>query len=293
MQEVLGKISFSETPDVAGTDVLLNGGGVPAIISGTLAARPSAAITGRLYLDTTNNVFYRDNGTSWDSLSALVQVSGTTNEISVTPAVVGTPAIIGISDNPILPGTGGFSIPTGTTAQRTASPSAGDHRQNSTLGYVELYNGAVWQPQGRMLQSVSGSIAASSGTVTVPLDNTAPTSTEGNLIWTQSFTPISASSKILVAFMITGASSTTNNTLILSAFAGTTNIGTTASRTPATGSTAVNISYRMVHTPGSTATITFTARLGASTSATSSCNIIGATTLGGSLTSDYTIMEML
>lgn len=290
-QEVLGKISFLETPDVLGTDVLLNGGGVPSIISGSLAARPSASITGRLYLDTTNNVFYRDNGTSWDNLTALVQVSGTTNQISVTPAVVGTPAIIGLANNPVLPGTGGVVINSGTTAQRPGAPSAGTLRLNSTLASEEMYYGSEWRPMGKVLQAVSGSIAASSGTNNVPLDNTPPTSSEGNLIWTQTFTPVSANSTILVAFMVTSACSSGTANIILSTFAGSTNIGSTAARNTSANQ-AVNISYRMVHTPGSTATITFTARLGA-TAGTTYCNLVGANTLGGALTSDYSIMEMI
>ena len=36
----LGKISFLETPDVAGLDVLVNAGGVPSVASGPLASKP-------------------------------------------------------------------------------------------------------------------------------------------------------------------------------------------------------------------------------------------------------------
>lgn len=43
--------------------------GAPSINENTLANRPSAGQTGRLFVDTTNNLIYRDNGTSWDQLA--------------------------------------------------------------------------------------------------------------------------------------------------------------------------------------------------------------------------------
>jgi hypothetical protein len=44
--------------------------------------------------------------------------------------------------------TGSAAIPAGTTAQRTASPGAGDFRFNSTLGKFEGYNGSAWGSVG-------------------------------------------------------------------------------------------------------------------------------------------------
>ena len=40
--------------------------------------------------------------------------------------------------------TGGLFLPTGTTAQRPASPVIGQIRFNSTTNTVEVYNGSVW-----------------------------------------------------------------------------------------------------------------------------------------------------
>jgi hypothetical protein len=40
--------------------------------------------------------------------------------------------------------TGGMFLPVGTTAQRPASPVAGQMRFNTTTGSVETYNGTSW-----------------------------------------------------------------------------------------------------------------------------------------------------
>ena len=40
--------------------------------------------------------------------------------------------------------TGGLFLPSGTTAQRPASPATGQMRFNTTTGSVETYNGTSW-----------------------------------------------------------------------------------------------------------------------------------------------------
>jgi hypothetical protein len=40
--------------------------------------------------------------------------------------------------------TGGLYLPSGTTAQRPVSPSAGMIRYNTTRNLVEIYNGSSW-----------------------------------------------------------------------------------------------------------------------------------------------------
>ena len=40
--------------------------------------------------------------------------------------------------------TGGLFLPTGTTAQRPASPVTGQIRFNTTTNSVEIYNGSSW-----------------------------------------------------------------------------------------------------------------------------------------------------
>lgn len=40
--------------------------------------------------------------------------------------------------------TGGLYLPSGTTAQRPASPATGQMRFNTTTASVEVYNGSSW-----------------------------------------------------------------------------------------------------------------------------------------------------
>ena len=65
------------------------------------------------------------------SKSGVDSVLGTANQIVVT--IDNNVATIGLSANPILPGNASVTIPTGTTAERPASPSAGMFRFNTSL----------------------------------------------------------------------------------------------------------------------------------------------------------------
>ncbi|MFA5897762.1 MAG: hypothetical protein WC829_01485 [Hyphomicrobium sp.] len=60
-------------------------------------------------------------------------------------AAAGVPAV-GLADNPVVPGTASITVPTGTTAQRVAVPTAAMFRFNTTTGYFEGYDGATWRP---------------------------------------------------------------------------------------------------------------------------------------------------
>ena len=54
------------------------------------------------------------------------------------------------SNNLVITGTlahdrlGRFTLPVGTTAERPSRPTAGHMRYNTTLSYVEVYNGSAW-----------------------------------------------------------------------------------------------------------------------------------------------------
>jgi len=247
MADVLGTLSFLDTPDVNGVLVLTASSGVNS-------------------------------------------VSGTANQIAVSGAI---PAYtVGLASDAILPGTGSLTLPIGTTAQRPASPLAGMVRYNSTLGYNEKYTGAYWSPFGLVLQQVTGAIAAQTATNSqTPLDATAPTSAEGTQIWTQAFTPISATSRIIISYSVTNVHSTAARTQIMSVFAGSTNIGTivttctvAASYYPAT--------HQVVYSPGSVTAITFSCRVGSSGNGAWYINSAATNTLGGTMASQFLITEI-
>jgi hypothetical protein len=70
MSEVLGKISFSDLPDVNTVPVLLNAGSTPSIMADILANRPAFGTAGRLFVDTTNNILQRDTGAAWVNIGS-------------------------------------------------------------------------------------------------------------------------------------------------------------------------------------------------------------------------------
>lgn len=285
--EVLGSLTFIDSPTAGGIGLVLNSNGVPSLYADITANRPAAANTGRLFIDTTTLKIQRDNGSSWDTLADFITYTGTANQIGVAGSV------ISLVSNPIIPGTGGMVLPTGTTAQRGSS-TVGNMRWNTTLVDEEIYDGAVWRKMGTVLQVVSGNIAPSSGSTTTPLDNTIPQVGEGNQIFTISFTPVSASSKLIVTFGISHASSIASATNILALFtsASANALATVMDRTSATANTATAMTMTAVITPGSTAAITISARLGGSAAATTYCNQTSAATLGG-LGTFYSITEVL
>lgn len=98
-----------------------------------------------------------------------------------------------------------------TGVPSTFTPSAHTHplseltQSGATTGQVAQWNGTAWVPataSGGAVLKVSSTSSSTPGstTTTIPLDNTTPQSTEGAEIITLSFTPTSASSRVLVFF---------------------------------------------------------------------------------------------
>jgi hypothetical protein len=198
----------------------------------------------------------------------------------------------------MLNGGGTGTVTYGTLAARPAASTSGNLYVDTTSNYIWRDTGAAWVQlsTGNVLQVVTGAIPATSGTTTIPLDNTTPLVSEGWQIWSQSFTPISAASRIKIEFTIMSASSITTTTAanILALFAGSTNIGTTANRVqPSSANTPFCMALTVVYSPGSTAAITFSARLGGSIASTSYCNQTSAVTFGGASATEYIITEIL
>ena len=117
------------------------------------------------------------NGSTFSQTSLV----GTTNQISIANgnANGGSPTI-SITDDPILPGTGGVQVPSGSSAQRL--PVNGVIRYNTDNSNFEFYEAGAWQTVG----TGSGSVTNVQGTVdqisvingtTVPIISIAPNPT--------------------------------------------------------------------------------------------------------------------
>lgn len=288
-----GSLTFNNTgvTSVAATGSTgLTVGGTPITTTGTLTFTLGTELQALSGLSTTGILVRTGAGTY-----ATRTITGTTNTIAITSgdgvAGTGVPTIT-IADNAVMPGTGGMTIPTGTTAQRGTS-TAGNMRENSTLGYAEVYNGAVWQPLGRVLQVVTGSIAATSTTATIANSATVPTSAQGVQIWTTSFTPISAASKVIVTYNVRGSLNAVGLILIASVFNGTTNLGADATGVDqgvgASSGVPLSLTQHIVFSPGATTAITISARAGSSVAGTCSIN----PNFGTAAPTFFTITEVL
>ena len=113
--------------EVAGTATLVNADGTPAVSS--VKILPYANYLpllgnneGDIAFTADTESLYVWNGTQW-------KATGTAGNVSDKPNT----------------STGSFSLPSGTTAQRPASPTVGMIRYNTTLGFVEQYTTDGWQ----------------------------------------------------------------------------------------------------------------------------------------------------
>jgi hypothetical protein len=96
-----------------------------------------------------------------------VAITGTSNQISVAngTGAAGNPTV-GLASNPVLPGTGSATVPSGTTAQR--SGSAGAIRYNQDIGLFEGYNSSGWTAfaSGSGVTSVATGTGLTGGPIT-------------------------------------------------------------------------------------------------------------------------------
>jgi hypothetical protein len=290
--EVLGSYSFSAAPTINGDPLIITTGGtVPTVAAGATSARPTAGIAGRIFIDTTALSITRDNGASWDTLGSGSTILPTAFETTVAGST------IGLADDAVMPGFGGITFPIGTTAQRPAAPNNGQTRWSSTLGYTEQYNGAVWQPLGRVIQNITGPIAQSSGAMTAglrwTLGATAPTTAQGFQIWTQSVTPISAVSKFVIRCTLSVAYGTASTPTYLAIYSGTTCIGMTLVSASAVANQSVNIAINLAQASVSTAAITFSARVGVTAGTSTLYWNQGSTALPAAMVTEFEIEEIL
>lgn len=101
-------------------------GDIIPVMSGTLSEASLWMLTTSVAAIGTNAITYvKTDQNSYNS------ILGTTNQINVS--VVGGVATISIATNPVIPGNGSVTIPTGTTVQRPSTPVAGMLRYNTSL----------------------------------------------------------------------------------------------------------------------------------------------------------------
>jgi hypothetical protein len=144
---------------------------------------------------------------------------GTANEIDVADGTgaVGNPTV-GLADNPIIPGTGGVKVPSGTTAQRNPNTN-GYLRYNTDLGTFEGYASGSWvqfPTTGSVLSFSAGltgltpSIATSGavtlgGTLNVASGGTGLTAgTSGGVLYYSATGALASSAALAANFLVIG-----------------------------------------------------------------------------------------
>lgn len=167
-----GVTSVSATAPAAGFTIT----GSPITTTGTfiftlandLAAVENLATTG---------IATRTAADTW----ATRTITGTTNTITVTNGngVAGNPTLT-IAANPVLPGTASVTMPSGTTAQRPATPTNGMIRYNSTTGVLEMYQGGAWINIGTNTTNATVSSVAVTGSTGLSVSGS-PITTAGTI----------------------------------------------------------------------------------------------------------------
>ena len=114
-----------------------------ALPSGTTAQRPSSAAAGTIRNNTSSGLLEFYTGTEWKPVGSVYDTA---------------------TDS-----TGYFDLPSGTTAQRPASPNSGMVRFNTTLNQAEIYNAAdnAWVPFNVPKGTISNPIRSNSDATTL------------------------------------------------------------------------------------------------------------------------------
>lgn len=197
----------------------------------------------------------------------------------------------------VVNGGGAPSLQEGLQSARPAAGNAGNLYLATDTGFLFRDTGSNWTILGSSTigQVITGDFGASSGTTLIAADNTVPLSTEGTQIWTQAITPLLATSKIKISTSFWANCGTSNRSLTVTVFRGTTCIQATNGYIRTSGQP-ITISLDLVDSPATTSATTYSMRVGVNANATWHLNqgTGGTVTYGGTVnSSDFTLMELL
>lgn len=146
----------------------VNNGASTITLGGSLTT--SGAFASTFTMTGVTNVTFPTSGTLLTSAGAVTSIAGTANQIAASASVGAV--TLSIVSNPILPGTGGMTFPSGNTAARAGG--AGTMRFNSQTSVFECtVDGAAWstvETAATGVTSVSGTanrITSTGGTTPV------------------------------------------------------------------------------------------------------------------------------
>ena len=150
--------------------ITISGNGLAITNGSGVSGDPVIALSGQV-LNFANASFNGLVVLSTGGAITSATITGTASQIDVANGTgIGGNPTVSISSDPTLPGTGGVVLPSGTTLQRSGSPTNGVLRYNTTTGLLEAYLNSVWTS----LASGSGvtSIATGTGLTGGPITST-------------------------------------------------------------------------------------------------------------------------
>lgn len=142
---VNGLIAKTSGSTVVGRSITSSGNGVTVTNGDGVSGNPVLGLTGAvgdLNALAGTGIVYINSGNA-----GLLEIQGTADEIDVSSGTGPGNPTVGIADNPILPGTAGVVVPSGTTLQRGLSTD-GKIRYNTDTSRFEGYQGSQWKNVG-------------------------------------------------------------------------------------------------------------------------------------------------
>ena len=214
----------SQFPALTG-DVTTAGGALTTTLAST-------GVTAGVYGDTNHVGSFTVDSKGRITAASKITIYILWTNVTTTPTTL---AGYGITDaapllNPVFTGTAGLVPPTGTTAQRPTTPTAGETRYNSSLKVLETWNGTAWLTNtSPILQVKTGIVTPTSGTSVIAFSNTKPTTSNGTLLWSQAVTPTQTGSFFTIQFSglvdVNVGGILTSRIVTLTLFNGTTLVG--------------------------------------------------------------------
>jgi hypothetical protein len=181
-----------------------------------------------------------------------------------TPDVNGTPVLLNGGNTP--------QITSGIFSALPAAGNVGNVYITTDTNLIYRDNGASWillsagvpvVGSGQPIQQTFSNIAATTGTSTITLANTTPTTAMGTQIWSHTITPTYTTSNVNISGAFCYSLSTTSRQLTAAFFRGSTCIGVVGASISTT-TLIYTLPFNFIDTPGSTSTQTYSIRVGIS-----------------------------